>query len=397
MKMPLSAFWRAQTGATAMIYAICLLPVLAGLGLTLDLSRVAAAQTRVQSALDAAVLASTRDMVNAELSDAQVTQRARDYFFADLQTANLSVVCAVPGVVLDRKEFDIEMTGNCDMPTTLMAIVGTDKLYIHETATAMANVTTLDLGMMLDISGSMSGAKLDALKASAKTAISTLITPETGTRVRIGLAPYSTAVNVDPFGTEVFGAAGAGQTCASERTGAKSAMDVAPGMGQWIETAAIVCPASAILPITHEVATLNTAIDALVADGATAGHLGIAWAWYLIAPEWKTVWPGESAPLAYDDARAIKALILMSDGEFNTQYDSALGTSDEQARAMCDEIRKENILVFSVAFQAPPTGEDVLRYCASEPGAFFNADSTEQLGEAYKSIASTLSELRLTD
>jgi hypothetical protein len=305
--------------------------------------------------------------------------------------------CGPPEIKLQRNKFEITMNVDCNLPTTVMGIIGIDNVKISEMAEAKINVTLLDLSLMLDISGSMAGAKLDALKMAAKDAIAQLVTDETGDRVRVALAPYAASVNVAPYGDDVFGPAGVGQTCASERVGSEAWTDALPQAGQWIETAATTCPANTILPLTYDRGVLNAHIDALLADSGTAGHLGTAWAWYLVSPEWDTIWPAGSKPLEYNKDNLIKAVVLMSDGEYNTAYDMTQGSSDDQARLMCDEIKAKNVFVFSVAFQAPPAGEAVLQYCATSPDMYFNAESTTELMEAYETIASTLSELRLME
>ena len=60
-------------------------------------------------------------------------------------------------------------------------------------------------------------------------------------------------------------------------------------------------------------------------------------------------------------------------------------------------MKADGVLIFSVAFQAPSAGEAILQTCASSPDKYFDASSKAQLREAYKSIASSLSDLRLTN
>jgi len=136
-------------------------------------------------------------------------------------------------------------------------------------------------------------------------------------------------------------------------------------------------------------------IQSLYANGGTAGHQGIAWGWYLISPEWSDVFDNSAEPLSYDEPDTTKAMIIMTDGEFNSQFYGGQGNSTEQARALCDSIKEENVVIFTIAFQAPPAGEDVLNYCASSGEHAFKASNGAELRASYQSIATSISDLRI--
>ena len=106
-------------------------------------------------------------------------------------------------------------------------------------------------------------------------------------------------------------------------------------------------------------------IQTLNADGGTAGHQGLSWGWQLISPTWSGVFDGTATPQPYDDPEVKKAIILMTDGEFIHQLYSGQGSSADQARTLCDNIKAEGILIYTIAFQAPLAGEEVMSYCAS--------------------------------
>ncbi|MEM1035397.1 MAG: VWA domain-containing protein [Pseudomonadota bacterium] len=152
------------------------------------------------------------------------------------------------------------------------------------------------------------------------------------------------------------------------------------------------------LALTRDRSKLEKYISALKTRNGTAGHQGIAWSWYLISDKWAHIFDGDSAPLSYDEAQGNKALILMTDGDFIDQrFKNEQGTSDTQARALCDQIKAQGkVQIYTVAFQAPLKGEEVLEYCASNPQNAFTADNEEELREAYNKIAGSLSELRLS-
>ncbi len=394
-------FWRSEDGTTALIMALVLLPILAFIGLALDMGRMQSGKQSLRSAIDAAALAGAKELLNAARTDEEIISTVKGFITADLASGRQDVVCADPNVSIDRSTNTVSIVASCSLEATMAGIVGVHQFIYDEEASSTAEITLLDLAMVVDVSGSMSGSKLTSLKDAANEAVSTLISPETGDRVRISIIPYAGSVNVGGmydnavFDPDIYND-GTDNNCSKERIGAEAASDAPPAENQWYEFNAPGCPTVAMLPLTNNTANLNDAIDDLTAGGATAGHIGLSWGWNMISPRWKDVWPSDSEPLAYDDNRVIKAIILMTDGAFNTEYSALGGNSETQAIALCDGAKAENILVFSIAFQAPTSAETLLETCASEPSMYFEANSNAQLIDAYRSISSSLSELRLS-
>src|SRR5262249_49808535 len=145
-------------------------------------------------------------------------------------------------------------------------------------------------------------------------------------------------------------------TCVSERTGPQAFTDAAPSaialVGANYPAPSNPCPPNTILPLTNNKTLLKGQIDLLQAAGSTAGHLGVAWGWYLLSPNWGYLWPAESQPAPYSgladlDARGLpllrKIVILMTDGEFNTAYcngvisqNSGSGSGSASDHIKCD-------------------------------------------------------------
>lgn len=398
MRHDFGKYSRQTSGATTIIYALCLMPILAGLGLAVDIGRSAGGKTSVQSAIDAAVLASTRDLVNATLSDSEIVARAQNYFLTDMAHSDKSMTCQTPVVTLDRANFAIEVQADCSLPSTLAGLIGVSEFNFSESATAKASVTFLDVSLVLDVSGSMDGQKLDDLKDAATNAVNILIRPETGTRVRMAIVPYHSAVNIAPNADDIFSFFDHFEWCATERSGSLAFSEDAPGSMSHFPSDSSICPSARVAPLTNNKASIISDIASLNSSplGSTAGHLGAAWGWYVISPEWNSIYGGDNAPHPYDKPDLTKAVILMTDGEFNTEYESSNGTSFEQAEAICTSMKAEGVMVFSVAFQAPTEGEAVLEACATSSADFYAAENATDLNEAYASIASQLAGLRLT-
>lgn len=74
------------------------------------------------------------------------------------------------------------------------------------------------------------------------------------------------------------------------------------------------------------------------------------------------------------------------------------GTSTETEHGLCDAAKVNNdILVFTIAFQAGSHAESVMRDCATgTSGYYFDADNEDQLFQAFETIATTITKLRLT-
>ncbi|MFT5931874.1 MAG: hypothetical protein ACI93G_000955, partial [Hyphomonas sp.] len=163
------------------------------------------------------------------------------------------------------------------------------------------------------------------------------------------------------------------------------------------------CRASGPVPLTDDKAALKAHVQALTANGGTAGHIGLAWGWYLVSPNWSAIWPEASEPLPYDTKQVIKAVILMTDGDFNTNHPTAAKSSFRQAQDLCDTMKASpsKIQVYTVGFQVPSSvqktgdGRTILEYCATSPAYAFSASNGDELTAAYQSIARSITQLRI--
>lgn len=156
------------------------------------------------------------------------------------------------------------------------------------------------------------------------------------------------------------------------------------------------CRSHEPLALTNNRTELTAYVSSLTAGGYTAGHLGVAWTWYLIAEDWEAVFTGDNAPLDYTEPDSAKVVILMTDGEFNAEIFPEQGESDDQARDLCDNMKARDIKIYSVALNAPTAGKQVLSDCASGTDYYFEPETAAELTEAYKQIATSISDLRIS-
>ncbi len=169
-----------------------------------------------------------------------------------------------------------------------------------------------------------------------------------------------------------------------------------------------------VMPLTSSKTELKDAIDDLEAYGATGGALGTAWSWYMLSPNWTSIWTGASAPGSYSDLAAVSATgapklrkiaVLMSDGVYNTYRgwkDSDKVMVSSNAVSICTNMKAAGIEIYTVGFNldelAPADrtrAENTLMSCGTDVSHFYNALSSEQLQVHFRDIAMKLSTLFL--
>lgn len=399
MKKNLSkCFVLDRSASVAPIFGLMIMVLLITIGVAIDGSRAYYASSQVARALDAAALAAARALRNdADSTDAELQTVAAKFFDANLENGGASdIVYDQLALSSDRSEGSVTLNVDTRLPSTFGKLMAVDEINLPKSATAIDVSQDIELSMMLDLSGSMSGTKMSDLKLAAKDLAEIVLgSNANGASNRIAIAPYSTAVNAGSYSAAATGSS-KGNTCVTERKGANAFKDKAPNNGMFNKKASS-CPGSEIVPLTDSESTITNSITAMKANGWTAGHLGIAWAWYLISPNWASYWPAASTPSPYGDTSVKKAVVIMTDGEFNTAYETANGNSKSQSEKLCDGMKAVGISIYTVAFQAPASALPILQYCASSSDHYFDAQNGDGLRKAFQKIGQSLSELRISD
>lgn len=397
-------FRRQESGAIAPLFGLSILVLLILSGVAIDSARSYRIASSAGQALDAAALATAKSLRLENPDDATLTRMATDYFKANFASEEGERVSyGDVALAADRRINKVQLQLHLQVPTTLTALLGKDKMDVAARSTAIYDVRDVELSMMLDVSGSMAGSKMSDLKVAAGDLVDILMDGnKAGSKHRIAIAPFSTAVNAGVYAHDIVANrdqrgrvyAGAGTNCVTDRYGAHAFSDKNPQAGKFGQRSTW-CPATSVKPLSDDADDIKEHINDMRADGMTAGHLGIAWAWYLLSPEWDDVWPSESAPKDYDDPEFTKVAILMTDGMFNSTYESDNGDSIAQARALCDGMKTSGVTVYTVGFQVPAEVLPVLKYCATSPNHFFDARDGQELRGTFQTIAKRLSGLRI--
>lgn len=199
------------SGNTLAIVGAALVPLTAIIGSGVDMSRAYMAKTRLQSACDAASLAGRRVMSNDTIDDT-VRQEATRFFqfnfpqgMYETEPYTLSITRPEAGTV--------RVATATAIPTAVMRIFGFTTLPLSVTCDASLNFVNTDIILVLDVTGSMlqdvngnstgnsSNRKITALREAVMALYDELRPIQTqleanGLRLRYGIVPYSSAVNV---------------------------------------------------------------------------------------------------------------------------------------------------------------------------------------------------------
>lgn len=210
-------------------------------------------------------------------------------------------------------------------------------------------------------------------------------------------------------------------TCVSERT-TNPYTDASPSttlLGRNYPAPTNTCLTPQIQPLTSTKETLTAALGTLSAGGSTAGHTGLAWAWYLISPNFASLFPAASKPASYEAPNTLKILILMTDGEYNSSYCNGVisqsstngsgntsdhincnapnGSSWSQSGSLCTEMKKK-VVVYTIGYNvdSAPAAASLMADCASEASKAYTPKTAQALIDAFTDIGKNISDLRLS-
>jgi Flp pilus assembly protein TadG len=408
----LNRFKNDQNGSVAVIFTLSLIVLFGITGLAVDASRAYNASTRISAVLDAGALAGAKMLSNEGASDTAIRNRIQSVIHAHTNAMNM------PGLTLtnldthiNRSASSVTVNVNVRVPTTFAQVAGVEELAFKKKAEVVYAQKRVELAMVLDVTGSMAtGGKLDAMKIAAKDVIDSLIDPSNPDAAKVALAPYSAAINVGPYAAIASGGDSL-DGCVMERLFAPSrdTDEVSGGLRNFAVNGQLnsptsgryVCPTAELMPLSNDLKDLKKTIDKYTAAGSTAGHIGLSWGWNTISPKWSGVFTGTSAPGPYGDQRYIKAIVLLTDGLFNTAYTA--GTSDTaqiaeaaaRTQALCAGIKAQGVTIYTIGVQADPDAQLLLRSCATSIDRAYDAADASQLIASFRAIVNDLQRLAL--
>lgn len=366
-----------RRGAVALLIGLLLLPLMVTAGLAVDLSRAYLVQSRLITATDAAALAAAKSFYEPTRD-----QRAEGFFWANFGREKTTSKIGYMDSLVDGPRVvqvsatEIEVSAAASMPTTFLKVIGYDTIDLAATNVAQRAERGMELALVLDVTGSMRGSKLQALREAATSLVDMLYgTRETTENLWMSVVPYVASVNIGPGNTSWLRTGSldpnnylpkSWKGCVEARHEHGNDMNElnpyeAPfepflwkstyrqypkggsrggyyiGDNDWTATSVteddfakrgndttgpnLSCPPP-IMPLRQAKEPVKTFIQSLEAHsrGGTMANVGLQAAWFTLSPRWRGLWGDPKMPLDYDTPQMDKVVILMTDG-VNQWYD----------------------------------------------------------------------------
>jgi Flp pilus assembly protein TadG len=217
----------------AVLFALMMIPVVGAIGAAVDYARMLRLKTQLQTVADAATMAGLktyRETGDAEEGrqrllafideglekDGMTRARKADEEGADLMggTRRQGRIVVVSDAVINTENSTVKPVLATTIETPFMSFLGVEQLPVEVytgVAVAASSITgtkAIEVSVMLDVSGSMGGDKIDDMNLAAGDFID-IILPD-GVEMdnrRIGLVPFSQYVNAGSYASAATGLA----------------------------------------------------------------------------------------------------------------------------------------------------------------------------------------------
>ncbi len=336
-------FHRDRGGNVLTTFALSLLPIMVAAGAAVDYTESYRLHARAADATDAALLAASAAVLGGEQeerSPEEVLADLRLHFLPFFQ-ANMpdSGRYAFKSYDLQYNPDSLQVTASVayDYNTTMLGIVGRDTVEINITSQTSFEESVngaMSMFLVLDRSGSMGwNNRMNALKQAVnQLALQFNTTDPSNNFIRLGAVAY----NSYTWGHQglVWGADAANQYT----------------QNMW--------------------------------PGGGTNSSGAVWrAWRELRHQNEL-----DAHQERNGQVPRKVMVFMTDGKNNYSW------ANTQTINNCNSAKNEGIEIYTVAFQAPWQGRQLLQNCATDSEHYFNANNAQQLIDAFQQIGSATAE-----
>lgn len=110
---------------------------------------------------------------------------------------------------------------------------------------------------------------------------------------------------------------------------------------------------------------------------------------------WPDVWAHTEKNKIYNLLRHTFGTDYANDWWDDSSTELRQWNKDPRVRTLCAQAEQEDVLIFSIAFEAPESVKPLLRDCAVDAGRYYEASGSQIVG-VFDSISATIQNLRLT-
>ncbi|WP_017932680.1 vWA domain-containing protein [Robiginitomaculum antarcticum] len=401
-------FLKDQSGNTAVFFAVSCFAALSAIGMALDYSQIRSMQTVLQGQVDAAVLALAK-------SDATTLLDRQSLVTAAMEQNGFEVTQFQPQFEITANN-EVRVWATRIYNPVIMGLFGKKTVRINaEAESLLFQERQAEVVMVLDVTGSMGGSKIEGLKGAANALVDT-ISSQGGANSKLALVPFSNYVNISPdfvsqnpywllLPQKLIKKSSSENRfwngCVGSRDRPLNITD--GGYGTRIPAMLNETCANPIVPLTTDYSNLTSKINSLSANGATYMPAGIAWGQRVLSYE------QPFAQGAKPDKNVSKIMIVMTDGE-NTLYLSGeehvwasqsetykLDATNKDTLLACRRAKGDGTEIYTIAFEVTSADtKGLLRECATTPAHYNDARDSVELQQIFRNIGSEILNVRLT-
>lgn len=421
-------FLSSTSGNVGVFFALAAVPTIVMMGAGVDLGVRQIAQQKLQEALDNGVLAAASKTQTNESLDVVVSSYLEEIGFShEVSIQQTNEITETSRSVAVRAEYSV--------PTSFLSLLGIAELPVVAISKARDQLGSVEISLVLDMSGSMRNLRIKNTKAAAKSFVETMLDEDEGKdNVTISIVPFAGSVNV---GDAVFDKLGGKRdhnysSCffiknveygffnlsfqsrkQVERYSEENpSFDPNKFLGRYMEDF-YWCPehSSSIVYPTSDLTKLNQSIDDLWLWDGTGTQYGLQWGGMLLDPAGKSITSaaisvGEmnsslaELPRPYSESK--KILVLMTDGVTSGQplHEVDALNARKVTKKACDAIKSNGITIFTIFANdgkdnnEKKTAQEDLTYCASSPQNFFWVED-KNINDAFDAVAAKIKRLKL--
>ncbi len=400
---------KAESGTTAILFAVSVIPVLAAAGAAIDYVSFYNTRNHIQAALD------TGSMAGATASGASTAQRiqiATDAFNANMNTADLANSSIKVNFKPNAKT--VEGSASLEMPTTLMSLIGINVMDVGTNSeVSIPTDKNAEIAFVLDYSGSMTEVAGSQVKYVAmRDAVTKLVnnlTASNASKLKFALVPFSDQVYTDIPNPFVLGQFGPGMWtgCTLDNPSPYNLTDVPPSAGdasKWNQPAVkrSSCNGYAarklkIRPLSNDFSGLKSQVASMTPYLYTHIALGVQFGYQALSPN--GIYNASGKVAKYNDSNTIKYLVVLTDGE---QTEPAFGPGGVRTKeqgednlvALCNNAKADGIQILTMAVGIPDAATNArLQNCASDGGKnFFMINTADDMAQAFSTITGQIAQ-----